>query len=223
MNSIYILRGRDKHKHTYKMKVSDTYKICNCGRKIYPRYNSTIISEKCPTCQLKDATKRQKTIKSFPVDKFKTSAKKKRSARQKAMDNADMWFSRYIRLKHSEIHGTVGYSESYCRCFTCGNYYSVKNIDCGHYIGRGEKHFRFNEDNARPQCKKCNRFKQGEHKMFHSNLIKEIGSERVDQLLQIQLYPGEDNEIFYREQAKIYREKFNQLVKEKGIINPWKD
>lgn len=199
------------------MKVLEIYKICNCGRKTYPRYNSTIIPDKCPTCQLKDATKSQKTIKSFPVEKFNTSAKKKRSSRQKAMDNADMWFSRYIRLKYSiEI-----VDDLFCKCFTCGKLHSIKNIDCGHYIGRGEKHLRFNEDNARPQCKKCNRFKQGEHKLFHSNLIKEIGFEKVDQLLQIQLYPGEDNEIFYREQAKIYREKFNQLVKEKGG-NPWR-
>jgi hypothetical protein len=143
---------------------------------------------------------------------------KGKTPRQKAMDTADKWFSWYIRLKYSfEMNG-----ELFCKCYTCETIKPIKNIDNGHYVSRKEKSTRFAENNARPQCVRCNDHLHGEHTKFGLNLVKEIGVEAVDNLRQLSLFIGEDNELFYREQAKIYRLKFNDLLKEKNVSNPWK-
>lgn len=187
--------------------------------RMFQRFNSTLWF--CPECE--------KSKKSIRVDKLHSSTKKVpknglksvkgKTPRQRAMDNADMWFSRYIRLKYSE---QKMFGLFVAKCYTCGAIHDIKLLDNGHYVNREHKTVRFNEDNCRPQCTYCNRYRSGRHLEFGINLVKEIGSKRVDVLKQLSLFPGEDNEIFYREQSEIYRKKFNELLKERNITNPWK-
>ncbi len=134
------------------------------------------------------------------------------------MDRADEWFSKYIRLKHSfESCG-----ELVCKCYTCGRLHGIKEIECGHWQRRGYKKVRFDTDNARPQCLQCNRYYQGKPEIFETNLIRDIGPDRMDQLKKLAQEQGEDNEIFYREQATKYCKLFKQLLKERGIKDPWR-
>ena len=91
----------------------------------------------------------------------------------KAMSNADTYFSRYIRLKHS-IDGK-------CTCYTCGTEKDIKEVDNGHFEKRQHKATRYHENNCRPQCKICNGNTKhnGKQKEFRENLVNEIGLDIV--------------------------------------------
>lgn len=221
-------------------------KCMDCGETFrYVQNNSTIKPARCPRCQklkefqtrkdhnqklLSQASfyKAEKNIhfkmkptaakKEKPKNGLKTGFDKTRmKSKSSAMKYADSMFSRYIRLKHSfEASG-----ETVCRCYTCGAIKSIKNAECGHWQRRGYKTTRFHEDNARPQCTKCNAYLSGEPEKFEINLIKEIGEERVFHLKRLAQEQGEDNAIFYNEMAGLYRYKYQKICKERGIKNPW--
>lgn len=65
-------------------------------------------------------------------------------------------------------------------CISCG---SLNQIQAGHFYSAG-KHdsMRFEEDNVNSQCKHCNYFMSGNLLNYRKNLIKKIGSERVERL-----------------------------------------
>jgi len=187
-----------------------------CKKPLRQVWNSTLFHP-CGYCAKKE---RQSILKgsSMKKGKHQDKLKKGKTPRQNAMDTADKWFSRYIRLKFSfEMNG-----ERFCKCYTCGAIHHIKNIDNGHYCGRENKLTRFDENNARPQDTYCNRYRSGKHAQFGLNLAAEIGVEAVDNLRQLSLFTGEDTELFYREQATKYRLKFNALLKEMKVSNPWK-
>lgn len=79
---------------------------------------------------------------------------------------ADDLFSVLIRLKGMDDQG-------YCQCFTCGKYFYFKDIDCGHFIPRAHYTTRWLEENARPQCKKCNYGEHGNYDIFKASLEEE--------------------------------------------------
>lgn len=193
---------------------------------MYRKFNSSIFV--CPTCLIEQnkALLRQAHSKAGKTTTNKEkvarnaldASKKKKTPRQRAMDRADMWFSRYIRLFFSfESDGVL-----LGKCYTCGKIGSITSFDCGHFQRRGSKTTRFDPSNARIQCRKCNYFRSGEFEKFEINLIKEIGQEQVDYLKQLSQEIGEDNELFYREQAAKYRKLFKQLLIDRQTSDPWK-
>lgn len=187
------------------------------------KYNSSIFV--CPEC---DREKSQSRIKHNNALLSRSSVKRKerslnsdkrsKTPRQKAIDRADMYFSRYIRLLYSDERSGI----LVCKCYTCGSIHAMKSNDCGHWQRRGYKTTRFNENNARPQCRQCNHYYQGKPEVFERNLAKEIGQQAVNDLKELAFETGEDSEQFYREQAEKYRLKVNELLKERNIKNPWK-
>lgn len=86
----------------------------------------------------------------------------------------DRVFSSYIRIKHSK--------DGYCTCYTCGKSVSLLLIDCGHFISRSHMATRWDQNNTRPQCTDCNRFRSGNLKKFEENLIKQLGLFHVELL-----------------------------------------
>ncbi len=104
--------------------------------------------------------------------------KKKKSSSRKWIDALDSAFSKYVRLKHSDSDGN-------CKCYTCGSIFQWIYIQNGHYLSRRFMSIRWNLDNCRPQCQKCNLFSQGEQAIFHMKLTKEIGESKV-MLLHVQ-------------------------------------
>jgi hypothetical protein len=68
---------------------------------------------------------------------------------QDLINDLDIVFSKYIRLKYADVNGIV-------TCFVCNQPYLWTKIDNGHYISRGNKRTRFMEENCYPQCKFCN-------------------------------------------------------------------
>lgn len=91
-------------------------------------------------------------------------------------EKLDAAFSRFIRLTYADYRG-------YVHCFTCSAIKNWKEMDCGHWIPRGNEAVRWNTNNGRPQCEDCNRFNNGRPEVFEEELREEIGDEQVELLL----------------------------------------
>ena len=122
---------------------------------------------------------------------------------------ADKWFSLFIRLRDADENGMAA-------CITCGRVKLVKYMDCGHYVKR-QHPSRFNEKCCAAQCKKCNKFGQGEDVIFRQKLVELYGEDAVLLLeagkRQIVHMPGWKLKLI----ADEYKEKARKLSKEKGI------
>ncbi|MCF8219795.1 MAG: hypothetical protein K9J21_12550 [Bacteroidales bacterium] len=152
--------------------------------------------------------------------KNKSGLNVKKTAKQNARDNADLWFSRYIRCKfHFQIlpDGTV-----LCKCIITGTVKEAKNMDNGHCFSRKFLLTRYEKDNCRPQNRSSNRFSgEADHYKFRDNLKKEIGEVRFNRINEIRRYEGTDTEEFYREKATRFRELTNLYVQEYEIKKWW--
>jgi hypothetical protein len=82
------------------------------------------------------------------------------------VDDLDMWFSRYVRLRYADNEGFV-------HCFTSGKKMRWQRAQCGHYISR--KHFatRWLPDNCRPQSEYDNCNLSGNLEVFKKKLEEE--------------------------------------------------
>lgn len=130
-----------------------------------------------------------------------------RTARQKAIDQADIWFSKYIRLKYADKSGMV-------KCYTCGKPHrwdQGRRMNCGHFMSRGKLTTRWHENNARPQCVGCNKYKSGRQYEFGLKLDQEReGLAEEMRILSEQLTKLNAAEI--REIAADYRRRFENLL-----------
>lgn len=90
-------------------------------------------------------------------------------------DKLDAVFSLFIRLTYSDHAG-------YASCYTCAKRLHWTQLQCGHYLSRGNHAVRWDKDNARPQCKDCNEFNSGRQDVFRENLIDDLGEEEVLEL-----------------------------------------
>lgn len=199
-----------------------TEHICpKCGSKMFRHPNSTLWT--CGKCLiLKNKALLARSYQ--PMEKVSKKGcnevkGKKKTPRQCAMDRADEWFSKYIRLKYSfESSGVL-----VCKCYTCGRVHGIKETENGHFQRRGYKTTRYHENDARPQCTQCNKWHSGEPEKFELNLIRDIGQDKVNELKKFAQERGEDSEQFYREQATKYRKLFKQLLIERNQKDPWKN
>lgn len=116
-------------------------------------------------------TKNMKTRMKIAVGQRKGRAKKISSCRK----YADSAFSKYIRLKHSDENGNT-------TCFTCGKVEILSEQDCGHYVSRIHYALRWDERNAHPQCKACNRFNEGRKDVYALKLIELYGPKILEDL-----------------------------------------
>lgn len=200
-------------------------KTCGNEFRWYP--NSTIKPKLCRVCTNRKLLERSQ-IKSKSVSVKKTTkisvhgdraVKNDRNASKKnLMDRADMWFSRFIRINNLY---TISQNEPIAKCYTCGKISASRYLECGHWQRRGYKSIRYDPNNARPQCKKCNYYRSGVPEVFEINLIKEIGEDKVLELKSKAQEDFRDSIEFYRQQSDKYRELTNQLVKELEINKWW--
>lgn len=126
-----------------------------------------------------------------------------------AMQIADKWFSRYIRLKYS--------NNGACQCVTCGKWKEVKYIQNGHYISRGVKALRYSEYNSHPQCKQCNLYREGRKDVYARFIVQKYGQKIKDDLDSQQSAIKLDYSVI----ADYYKKKTNELLKEKGEKKWW--
>ena len=100
------------------------------------------------------------------------------------------WLNRKALIKAldkeiSRICRNCGIIGSYNYCYTCGKRLRIEDLDCGHFISRRYIGTRFDLDNVRPQCKNCNRFLHGNLEIYECKLRKELGNEKVDNLITL--------------------------------------
>lgn len=84
---------------------------------------------------------------------------------------ADRVFSEYVRKRDSK--------NGYFVCISCGRILPYEQADCGHYINRIHMATRYSEINCNAQCRKCNRFSEGNMSGYRQGLIKKYGEQRV--------------------------------------------
>lgn len=112
--------------------------------------------------------------KKLPKRKYKDHAKPK-NERSDLIKEADRLFSILVRLRGADSRG-------FNNCYTCQARLSWKELQCGHFMKRGNLQTRYDFDNARSQCENCNCFQDGRYETFRENLIKEIGIFRVNEV-----------------------------------------
>lgn len=126
---------------------------------------------------------------------------KKLSAKplQKWLDEAQVEFNRYIRLRDAHLP-----------CISCGTYQTPQWC-AGHYRTRGAaSHLRFNEDNVHKQCNHyCNLKRSGNIIAYRQGLIARIGIEMVEAL-------ENDNQAkkWTIDEAKQIKAKYRKLANE---------
>ena len=111
--------------------------------------------------------------KSSPI-KILSPAK---SEYKKWVRKLDTLFSIFIR--HRDCGGPQGYGF----CITCSKLISTFSCDAGHYIGRENHAVRWNETNVHAQCRKCNRFMEGNKGGFEKAIIERCGQEAFDKMI----------------------------------------
>lgn len=77
---------------------------------------------------------------------------------------ADRIFSLWIRLKAADYRG-------YVTCVTCGKVDHYKDVDAGHYASRTHMNTRFDEQNVHVQCKRCNKWLNGNLSAYAAFMI----------------------------------------------------
>ena len=188
-------------------------KRCKCGNTIPVNRYSTIQAKKCPACTYADLYKKQSKQKT----RFKPQI---RSEKSKAMETADKWFSRYIRLRYHFKIATDGTVLN--RCIITGTVKPANQMDNGHCFSRAFLTTRYEEDNCRPQNRSSNRFSgEADHYKFIDNLTAEIGEERFNRIDKLRRETGTDTTEFYKEQSEKYRKLTNKLIRELNAKKWW--
>lgn len=122
----------------------------------------------------------------------------------------DRIFSEYIRLLESDANG-------YCRCISCGAIHHWTEMDAGHYVNRSHMSLRYAEKNVHAQCRKCNRFDEGNQIGYTRGLIKKYGAGIID-LLEVKKHSVlQITQFDYEILIKHYSEEIKKLKQEKGL------
>ena len=143
------------------------------------------------------------------------NSKSSKTERRKAIDRADEWFSRYVRLYYANNQLQV-------RCCTSGRWYHIKDIDCGHFMSRNNYNTRWEFKNALPQGKQDNRFRSGRQFEMGKVIDQIHGPGTAEKMEQMAHWRGSTKTVYdIRQIAAKYRTLFNYLCKERGIVSPW--
>ena len=116
-------------------------------------------------------SKKQTTTKTVTKTKKTTTS----YDRQRLINELDTAVSLYVRQKGADKHG-------FNYCYTCGGKYHWKDMDCGHYIKRRYLQTRWDLNNVRPQCRACNRLKNGNYRVYEPRLCQELGTDFVQKM-----------------------------------------
>jgi len=121
----------------------------------------------------------------------------------------DKEFSKYIRYRDAMDNGCF-------KCISCGRILPFSQADCGHYINRQHMATRFSEMNCNAQCRKCNRFQEGNMQGYRRGLIAKFGENKVKVLESKQHETMKISESEYKIMIKFYSKEWKKLKKEKG-------
>ena len=113
---------------------------------------------------------------------MKRTPLKKRSKNKIPTLKRRVWglFSIYIRLR--DCLRTTG-SKEYGECFTCDETLPFDKLDAGHFIPGRHNSNLFSERGCQAQCRRCNRFKNGNVLEYRRQIVNLYG-EGVDKELE---------------------------------------
>ena len=65
------------------------------------------------------------------------------------------------------------------KCATCGEIFLTKELQCGHFIKRGNQQLKYVSVNLMPQCRRCNHFLDGAqdkaaYHIIHTNSLEDF-------------------------------------------------
>lgn len=128
----------------------------------------------------------------------------------KSKSRLDTVFAMFIRLRDAMPNGMF-------KCISCGRLLPFNQSDCGHYINRQHMATRFNEKNCNAQCRKCNRFDEGNIQGYRRGLIAKYGEPTVLMLEAMKNQINKISDFEYRAMIDYYRKEVKRLKKEKQI------
>jgi len=123
---------------------------------------------------------------------------KNKLSKSKLVKKLDAIFSEYVRKSNADSNGI-------CTCVTCDRNFFWKQIQAGHFMSRKHYSTRWDLENVKPQCPKCNVFNQGEQYKYSLYLGKEISEKLLEKSRQIQKFTYNDIEaliIHYQNMLK---------------------
>lgn len=103
------------------------------------------------------------------------------------------------------------------RCISCGKIYPVTYADCGHYINRQHMSTRYSEMNCNAQCRKCNRFDEGNMSGYRQGLVKKYGEQRVVLLEATKNAVRKYSDTEYEALIAHYKQEVSRILKERGL------
>jgi len=146
----------------------------------------------------------------FYTKKKSSEWSRKKDSTSNYKDKLDKVFSKFIRLRDCMPNG-------YFRCISCGKIKPISQADCGHYINRQHMATRFDEMNCNAQCRKCNRFDEGNIQGYRHGLIQKYGEQRV---LLLELKKSDIRQYSEFELSALinhYSKLVEKLKEEKGL------
>lgn len=99
----------------------------------------------------------------------------KKTTRKKLTTALDTVFSLYIRHRDS-VNGMVA-------CATCGIVQPINKMHAGHFMSRGKRITRWDEENVHGQCPSCNLWKNGRQYEMSIHIDQKYGAGKADELL----------------------------------------
>ena len=138
-------------------------------------------------------------------EKIKKAKVNKRESISMLTKKLDKIFSEYIRRKYSDKDWMI-------TCISCDKKLPWKESHNCHWIGRGNKQYRFDEDNCRPWCAGCNTFNQEFHqRIFTIRQIERLGKDIVDIMIDNTKYIYKLGKTELKELIEEYKIKLNNL------------
>lgn len=123
----------------------------------------------------------------------------------------DKWHSLYVRLRDAGPSGDVS-------CCSCGKVVYWRDVDAGHFIPRQNKSTRYHENNVFGQCRKCNRFDNGNPAGYAKFLINKFGDGILDELIYISHQAKKRTQFEINNLRDYYKQKAKDLAEKKGLI-----
>lgn len=156
----------------------------------------------------------------------KKRKKKKRNSYQMLKKETWDWASRYFRLRDAKKAGPGiwnSYGVGYVMCYTCTKVDHIKNMQAGHFVGRGlggHSGVYFDEHNVNTQCVQCNGFKGGNLANYEEHLIAEFNEEIVENLrIQHKIQSYDTRKLTHL--LLYYQQQVENLLKELNILKWW--
>lgn len=106
---------------------------------------------------------------------MKAKKKKRAPSLPRLKAKLDTLFSLYIRRRDADHNGMV-------TCIACGKRFHWQEVDCGHFVPRQHLAVRWDERNAHPECRYCNRFRVDHYIDYTDAMRAKYGDEVIDSL-----------------------------------------